>query len=89
MATPRALLVDPDHALNYHLVSRCVRSSWLCGWDEVRRKDYSHRKAALEARLLRLVQRFALELHAFAIMSNHFHLVLRYDPLACSEWSAH
>jgi putative transposase len=87
MATPRALLVDPDHALNYHLVSRCVRRSWLCGWDKVRRKDYSHRKHALEARLLRLVPCFAVELHAFAIMSNHFHLVVRYDPLACVEWS--
>ena len=88
MATPRGLLVDPDHALNYDLVSRCGRSSWLCGWDRVRRKGYSHRKATLGARLLRLVQCFAVELHAFAIVSNHFHLVLRYDPLDFSEWSA-
>ena len=78
-------MVGLDRALNYHRVFRCVRSSWLCGWDRVRRKGYSHRKATLGARLLRLVQCFAVELHAFAIVSNHFHLVLRYDPLACSE----
>ena len=88
MATARALLVDPDHALNYHLVSRCVRRSWLCGWDSIRRKDCTPRKDALEKRLFRLVRCFAVELHGFAIMSNHFHLVVRYDPLACHRWSA-
>ena len=66
-----------------------MRRSWLCGWHRVRRKDYSHRKVALEVRLLRLVQCFAVELYAFATMSNHFHLVVRYDSLACSERSAH
>jgi REP element-mobilizing transposase RayT len=35
------------------------------------------------------VQCFAVELHAFVIMSNHFHLAVCYDPWACSEWSAH
>ena len=88
MATARSLLVDPEQALNYHLVSRCVRRSWLCGWDKRSRKDYSHRKDALEKRLFRLVRCFAVELHGFAIMSNHFHLVVRYDPLACAQWSA-
>ena len=88
MATPRALLVDPDQALNYHLVSRCVRRSWLCGWDKSQGKDFSHRKSALQARLFRLVRCFAVELYGFAVMSNHFHLVVRYDPLACAHWSA-
>ena len=87
MATARALLVDPDHPMHYHIVSRCVRQSWLCGWDRVRRKDYSHRKQALKERLFRLVKCFAVELHGFAIMSNHFHLVLRYDPCACHRWT--
>jgi putative transposase len=79
MATPRALLVDPDQALNYHLVSRCVRRSWLCGWDKSQGKDFSHRKSALQARLFRLVRCFAVELYGFAVMSNHFHLVVRFD----------
>jgi REP element-mobilizing transposase RayT len=87
MTTARALLVDPDQALNYHLVSRCVRRAWLCGWDTIRRKDCTHRKDGLEKRLFRLVRCFAVELHGFAIMSNHFHLVVRYDPLACDRWS--
>ena len=89
MATSSALLAAPDHALNYHLVSRGVRRAWLCGWDKVRLKGYWHRKTALEVRLPRLVQCFAVELHAFVIISNHFHPAVRYDPWACSEWSAH
>ena len=87
MATPRSLLVDPENALHYHIVSRCVRGSWLCGWDPVNGKDYSYRKDNLEARLFRLVNCFAVELHGFAIMSNHFHLVVHYDPLASLRWS--
>lgn len=53
----------------------------------MRRKDCSHRKGLFEARLFRLVRSFAVELHGFAIMSNHFHLVVRYNPLACTHWS--
>lgn len=30
---------------------------------------------------------FAVEVHAYTIMSNHFHLVVYYDPLACQRWS--
>ena len=30
---------------------------------------------------------FAVEVYAYCIMSNHFHLVARYDPLACWRWS--
>lgn len=87
MTTPRALLVDPDNALHYHLVSRCVRRARLCGWDRVSRKDYSHRKRHLEARLFRLARCFAVELFGYAIMSNHFHLVVRYDPNERQRWS--
>ena len=87
MATARATLVDPEVPLAYHLVSRCVRRAWLCGWDRVTRKDYTYRKVRLEQRLFRLVQAFAVELYAYAIMTNHFHLVVHYDPKACLRWS--
>ena len=87
MATARALLVDPEHALCYHLLSRCVRRAWLCGRDEVTHTDYSHRKAWLEHRLSHLAQSFAVDIYAQAIMSNHFHLVVYFDPKACLHWS--
>ncbi|MCH9671890.1 MAG: hypothetical protein K0U93_10630 [Gammaproteobacteria bacterium] len=87
MATARTVLIDPEIALPYHLVSRCVRRAWLCGWDRITRKDYTHRKVQLEQRLLRLVEAFAVDLYAYAIMSNHFHLVVFHDPKAYLEWS--
>jgi len=69
----------------YHLVSRCVRGAYLCG--KSRGRDYSHRRRWLEERIRFLTEAFALEVHAYAIMSNHFHLVVYYDPHAAAIWS--
>lgn len=87
MAIPRSRLIDDQLALHYHIVSRCVRRSWLCDYDRYTRKNYNHRKQWLIQRLLHLAQYFAIEVDAFTIMSNHFHLVLYYDPLASDTWS--
>jgi putative transposase len=81
MATPRSKLVDPSTPLHYHVVSRCVRRVWLCGKDPQSGKDYSHRKKWLVDRMFHLAKYFAVEVDAFAIMSNHFHLVFYYDPI--------
>ena len=87
MATPRYKLVDDATALGYHLVSNCVRRAWLCGRDKRTGKDYSHRKRWLVDRMLALARCFAVEIDAYAVMSNHFHLVVHYDPKACEGWS--
>lgn len=87
MATPRSLLVDPDHPMHYHLVSRCVRRSWLCGFDPRERKNYEHRKDWLEQRMRHLAQYFAVAIEAYAIMSNHFHLVVYFDPRESYRWT--
>ena len=87
MATPRSLLVDPKQPMHYHLVSRCVRRAWLCGFDAFTGRDYSHRQQWLEQHLLTLSAAFSVELHGYAVMSNHLHLVVFYDPLASLRWS--
>ncbi len=87
MATPRYKLVDASTPLSYHLVSRCVRGAWLCGKDHRTCKDYSHRKPWLTERLLSLAQFFAVEIDAYSVMSNHFHLVVYHDPKLCLAWS--
>ena len=87
MTTPRKILIDSEVPLFYHLVSRCVRRSALCGYDRVTRRNYKHRKQWLIDRLMFLGKYFAVEVHAYTIMSNHFHLVVYYDPLACQRWS--
>ena len=85
MATPRRLLVDPENECDYHLVSRCVRRSFLCGVDGDR--DYSHRRGWLIERMRQLAPCFAVDVYAYTVLSNHFHLVLRHDPLADRGWS--
>ena len=87
MTTPRRLLVDPDSACDYHLVSRCVRRAFLCGRDPLTGRDHSHRRGWLVDRIRALARCFAVEVHAYAVMSSHFHLVVRYDPRACEAWS--
>ena len=87
MATPRHLLVDPVNECDYHLVSRCVRRAFLCGVDEHDGRDYSHRRAWLVERLGQIAPCFAVDVYAYTVLSNHFHLALRHDPLAHRGWS--
>ena len=87
MATARHLLVDPVNECDYHLVSRCVRRAFLCGVDDYDNRDYSHRRAWLDERMRQLAPCFAVDIYAHTILSNHFHLVLRHDPLAHRDWT--
>jgi putative transposase len=47
--------------------------------DEYAGRDYSHRKEWILERLARLASIFTIEVCAFAVMSNHYHLVLFVD----------
>ncbi|MCZ6616982.1 MAG: hypothetical protein O7E57_02525 [Gammaproteobacteria bacterium] len=87
MATPRSRLVDDQVPMFYHLVSKCVQGAWLCGIHPHTRIDYSHRKQWIIDRIGHLAQYFAVEVAAYAIMANHFHLVVYFDPNACQGWS--
>ncbi|XOV88460.1 MAG: transposase [Pseudomonadota bacterium] len=87
MATPRSQLVDSETPLFYHLTTRCVRGSWLCGQDPRTGKNYDHRKSWVKQGLFTLARSFAIELYGYAIMSNHFHLIVRFDPGAARRWT--
>ena len=81
MAVPRSQLVDPGRSGCYHLVSRCVRRAFLCG------DGQEHRRQWIEDGLKLSASAFAVDILAFAVMSNHMHVVVRTDPERAQAWS--
>jgi REP element-mobilizing transposase RayT len=87
MTRPRATLVSPSDTPWYHVVSRCVRRAFLCGRDHATGRDFSHRRGWIETKVKELAAVFALDVAAYAIMSNHYHLVLRLAPERAASWT--
>lgn len=87
MAIPRKKLVDPENVCAYHLASKCTRGMYLCGWDRATKKQHGHRRRWLVKRARDLAKCFAIDLLTYAVMSNHFHLIVVFDPKACETWS--
>jgi REP element-mobilizing transposase RayT len=87
MTSPRRQLVDPAAPGFYHCISRCVRRAFLCGEDAFTGRSFEHRKQWVEDRLLELADVFAVGVYAYAVMSNHVHVVVYVDPAATLAWS--
>ena len=84
---PRSQQISLEHTPYYHCTSRCVRRAFLCGKDRYSGKSFNHRKQWLEERLRTLSGVFAIDLLAYAIMSNHYHVVVRLDTEQALRWS--
>ncbi|NQZ30527.1 MAG: transposase [Oceanospirillaceae bacterium] len=63
----------------YHCISRVVRKAFLCGFDRTTQQDFEHRRQWVIDRLAVLSEVFCIDICAYAIMSNHYHLVLYID----------
>lgn len=87
MTLPRSALIDPAATPYYHCVSRCVRRAFLCGQDERTGYNFEHRRAWIEQRLQELAGIFAIDLCAYAVMSNHYHVVLHLNAAQRDQWS--
>lgn len=86
MGYPRKNLISLSDTPYYHCIARCVRRAWLWGFDAYAGKNYSHRKQWVLDRLSSLADTFAIDICAFAIMSDHYHLVLRVDTERARKW---
>jgi len=80
----------------YHCISRCVRRAYLCGKDKYTEKSFEHRRQWVVERMHFLASVFNIDICAYAIMSNHYHLVLHVDEglnerlsaqEVCKRWS--
>jgi REP element-mobilizing transposase RayT len=87
MPQARKRLVATEVTPFYHVISRCVRRHFLCGRDPLTGRDYSARKQEIQDRLALLAKVFAIDVCAYAILSNHYHLVVHIDQQTALEWS--
>ncbi|WP_373650870.1 transposase [Schlesneria sp. DSM 10557] len=82
----RAEVFAPDEVAVVHVMNRVVRRCFLLGTDSLTGKNYDHRKGWIEDLLKRYAVCFGIDLLGFAILSNHFHLILRSRPDVVATW---
>jgi hypothetical protein len=88
MPQPRRTQIDIDATPFYHCIGRCVRRAFLCGADRATGQSFDHRKGWVVELLATLTDIFAIDLCAYAVLSNHYHLVTRLDGDRARAWSA-
>jgi REP element-mobilizing transposase RayT len=96
MTQSRATQVSLVDTPYYHCISRCVRRAFLCGKDKFSGQSFEHRRQWMVERIQFLTSIFTIDTCAYAIMSNHYHLVLHInesenseltDQEVCLRWS--
>ncbi len=87
MTRARETLVSLEATPYYHCISRCVRRAWLCGEDPYTGQSFEHRRQWVLDRLRELADIFAIDICAYAILSNHYHVVLHVDADKAKGWT--
>ncbi len=79
MTRAREQQICCDDTPYYHCISRVVRRAFLCGFDHATQQNFEHRRQWVIDRLAEIDAVFCVDICAYAIMSNHYHLVLFID----------
>ena len=87
MPKPRYAQISSVVTPYVHVVSRTVRRSFLCGKDKCSGKNFNHRRQWLEDQMLRLSGVFVLDICAYAVLSNHYHIVMHLNLAKAKRWS--
>lgn len=87
MPQPRNRQISLDDTPYYHCISRCVRRAFLCGKDVRTGFDFEHRRQWIVDRIKLICSVFAVDLCAYAVMSNHYHTVIRINQDQAVAWS--
>jgi len=64
-----------------------VRRAFLCGYDPLTGFNFEHRRQWIVDRIKLVCSVFAVDLCAYAIMNNHYHVVVRINPTQLDEWT--
>lgn len=80
MTRPRKALISLADTPYYHITSRCVRRAYLCGIDHYSGQSYEHRRQWVVDRIRLLSSLYAIDVCAYAVMHNHYHLALKICP---------
>jgi hypothetical protein len=70
MATSRSAIIPPGPSGFYHCVSRCVRRTFLCGFDRPTGQNRDHRHGWIVERMNELAQIYAVCVLAFSAMPS-------------------
>ncbi len=80
MTSPRRHQICLTETCFYHCISRCVRRAFLCGVDALSGRSYQHRSGWVERQLLKQSRAFCVDVAGYAVMSNHYHVIVKVDP---------
>jgi len=86
MPRPRNKQIALSETPFYHLTYRCVRRSFLCG--EIDGCNFEHRREWIVERLKLLTNMFAIDVASYAVMMNHYHVLVRVNPEKSATWTA-
>ena len=89
MPTPRNQQIALEATPYYHCMSRCVRRAFLCGRDQLSGTNYEHRRDWVESRLIECADTFCIDIAAYAIMHNHYHVVVHINEAKALSLSDH
>lgn len=89
MTIARGEIIQLAETLFYHCVARCVRRAFLCGVDKVTEQSFEHRRVWLFDHIRLLSKAFCFDVASYAIMSNHYHLILHVNQAAAQALSDH
>ena len=86
MTTARRNLISLSDTSYYHCYVRCVRRAFLFGDDKYTGVNYDHRREWIREKILSQTDVFAIDCCAYAVMSNHYHVVLFVDEQKAKDW---
>jgi len=86
MPQHRNCQVSLDDTPYYHCISRCVRRAFLCGKDARTGFNFEHRRQWIVDRIKMLCSLITVDLCAYAVMSNHYHIVIHIGGGVVRRW---